>query len=76
MEKNTISPEKIEKAIPTSELQNMINKPLHAEKDKEKETESKSNEQGKLFFDGTSETPSIYEKRLDVPAFLRKSQDR
>ena len=43
---------------------------------KSKKTEPKSNEQGKLFFDGTSETPSIYEKRLDVPAFLRKSQDR
>ena len=54
----------------------MLNKPLHVEKDQEQKTEPKSNEQGKLFFDGTSETPSIYEKRLDVPAFLRKSQDR
>ena len=54
----------------------MINKPLHAGKTQEQKTESKSNKEGKLFFDGASETPSIYEKRLDVPAFLRKSQDR
>ena len=54
----------------------MINKPLHAEKAQEQQTESESNKESKLFFDGVNETPSIYEKRLDVPAFLRKSQDR
>jgi len=28
-----------------------------------------------LFFDDTRETPTMYENRLEVPAFLRKNQD-
>ena len=30
----------------------------------------------RLFFDDTKEAPAIYENRLEVPAFLRKNQDR
>ena len=28
------------------------------------------------IFDDTKDSPAIYEKRLEVPAFLRKQQDR
>ena len=64
----------IEKSVPTKDLQELVNKPLHAQKENpviiEKENTNKT-----LFFDDTQESPAIYEKRIEVPAFLRKQQD-
>jgi len=65
----------IEKAIPTEDLQELINKPLHAQKNNAIPEQNKEENQKTLIFDDTQEAPAIYEKRLDVPAFLRKQQE-
>ncbi len=65
----------IEKAIPTKDLQELVNKPLHAQKNITISEQNKEENQKTLIFDDTQETPAIYEKRLDVPAFLRKQQE-
>ena len=65
---------KVEKSIPTRELQELENKPLHAQKE-ESPVESNEDNQNRMVFDDTQESPSIYEKRLEVPAFLRKQQE-
>ncbi len=63
------------RTTPTRELQNLVNKPLHAQKVDEVQDNLKDNKTETLFFDDTRDTPAIYEKRLDVPAFLRKNQE-
>ena len=65
---------KVEKSVPTRELQELENKPLHAQKE-ESPAESNEEEQNRMVFDDTKESPAIYEKRLEVPAFLRKQQE-
>ena len=65
---------KVEKSVPTRELQELENKPLHAQK-KESPIESNEENQNRMVFDDTQESPAIYEKRLEVPAFLRKQQE-
>ena len=65
---------KIKKSIPTRELQELENKPLHAQKE-EYPVESNEESQNRMVFDDTQESPAIYEKRLEVPAFLRKQQE-
>ena len=65
---------RVEKSIPTRELQELENKPLHAQKE-ESPVESNEDNQNRMVFDDTQESPSIYEKRLEVPAFLRKQQE-
>ena len=65
----------IEKTVPTRDLQELVNKPLHAQKDNIITEQNKEDHQKKLVFDDTQESPAIYEKRLDVPAFLRKQQE-
>tara|TARA_B110000014_G_scaffold123209_1_gene84705 strand:+ start:168 stop:1355 length:1188 start_codon:yes stop_codon:yes gene_type:complete len=65
----------IEKTITTKDLQELVNKPLHAQKDNIITEQNKEDNQKTLVFDDTQESPSIYEKRLDVPAFLRKQQE-
>ena len=65
---------KVEKSVPTRELQELENKPLHAQKE-ESPVESNEEDQNRMVFDDTQESPSIYEKRLEVPAFLRKQQE-
>ena len=65
----------IEKTITTKDLQELVNKPLHAQKDNIITEQNKEDHQKTLVFDDTQESPSIYEKRLDVPAFLRKQQE-
>ena len=68
--------DKTERTTPTRELQNLVNKPLHAQKVDEVQDNDKEDKPETLLFDDTTETPAIYEKRLDVPAFLRKNQER
>ena len=65
---------KVEKSIPTRELQELENKPLHAQKE-ESPVESNEEDKNRMVFDDTQESPAIYEKRLEVPAFLRKQQE-
>ena len=65
---------KVEKSVPTRDLQELENKPLHAQKE-ESPVESNEDNQNRMVFDDTQESPSIYEKRLEVPAFLRKQQE-
>tara|TARA_B100000686_G_scaffold337634_1_gene409027 strand:+ start:1972 stop:3156 length:1185 start_codon:yes stop_codon:yes gene_type:complete len=65
---------KVEKSIPTRELQELENKPLHAQKE-ESPVESNEENQNRMVFDDTQESSAIYEKRLEVPAFLRKQQE-
>ena len=76
LDKNVKPVEKIEKTVPTSDLQNLVNKPLHAQKVDNSHNDNEQEKSEKLFFDDTKESPAIYENRLEVPAFLRKNQNR
>ena len=76
LDKNVRPVEKIEKTVPTSDLQNLVNRPLHTQKVDHLHNDNKKEKSEKLFFDDTKEAPAIYENRLEVPAFLRKNQDR
>ena len=64
----------IEKSVPTRTLQDLVNKPLHVQKEDAPE-EADETTQKRIVFDDTQESPAIYEKRLEVPAFLRKQQE-
>ncbi len=68
-------PNIIEKSVPTRELLDQVNEPLHAQKENTSEAIKEEDNQ-RLIFDDTKDSPAIYEKRLEVPAFLRKQQDR
>ena len=68
--------EKIERTVPTSDLQNLVNKPLHVQKVDNSNNDIEQEKSEKLFFDDTKEAPAIYDNRLEVPAFLRKNQNR
>ena len=77
---NTMSADKetsniVEKSVPTRELLDQVNEPLHAQKENVPEAMEKEDNQ-RLIFDDTKDSPAIYENRLEVPAFLRKQQDR
>ena len=64
----------IEKSVPTRTLQDLVNEPLHMQKEDAPE-EANETTQNRMVFDDTQESPGIYEKRLEVPAFLRKQQE-
>ncbi|SVE39271.1 uncharacterized protein METZ01_LOCUS492125, partial [marine metagenome] len=64
----------IEKSVPTRTLQDLVNEPLHMQKEDASE-EANETTQKRMVFDDTQESPGIYEKRLEVPAFLRKQQE-
>ena len=57
----------------TNHLQEIENKPLHAQK--EEPNEMKEKEAKILTFDDTSESPVIYGKDLQIPAFIRRQHD-
>ena len=75
LDKNAMPVEKIEKAVPTSDLQNLVNKPLHKQKNDNSDYMDEQEKPERLFFDDTKETTPIYDDRLEVPAFLRKNQN-
>ena len=63
---------------PTRELQEQHNKPLHIQKElKEKEEIEEVEKKRKpiLTFDDTSDSPVIYGKDLQIPAFIRRQHD-
>jgi len=64
----------IENSVPTRTLQDLVNEPLHMQKEDAPE-EANETTQKRMVFDDTQESPGIYEKRLEVPAFLRKQQE-
>jgi len=64
----------IEKSVPTRTLQDLVNEPLHMQKEDAPE-EANETTQKRMVFDDTQESTGIYEKRLEVPAFLRKQQE-
>ena len=65
---------------PTRQLQEQVNKPLHAQKESVEDNENNSNEEGEeknpvLTFDDTKDSPVIYGKDLQIPAFIRRQHD-
>ena len=64
-----------EKQVPTRALQDLVmNEPLHKQKTDSPEIADGKDQKRKIF-DDTQASPSFYEKRLEVPAFLRKQQE-
>tara|TARA_B100002003_G_scaffold234537_1_gene248576 strand:+ start:184 stop:1395 length:1212 start_codon:yes stop_codon:yes gene_type:complete len=61
----------------THHLQEQVNKPLHAQKEKSTENSQEEPEQKKtvLTFDDTQDAPVIYGKDLQIPAFIRRQHD-
>ena len=61
----------------TRHLQEQVNKPLHAQKEKSAENSQEEPEQKKtvLTFDDTQDAPVIYGKDLQIPAFIRRQHD-
>ena len=60
---------KVEKSVPTRELQELENKPLHAQKE-EPQVESNEDIENRLMFDDTQESSTIYEKRRLISDFI------
>ena len=65
---------------PTQQLQEQVNRPLHAQKENVEENEDNPNEEVEeknpvLTFDDTKESPVIYGKDLQIPAFIRRQHD-
>ena len=61
----------------TRQLQEQVNKPLHAQKDNENVEVNEENEEKKpiMTFDDTKDSPVIYGKDLQIPAFIRRQHD-
>jgi len=64
---------------PTRHLQEQVNKPLHVQKDKDEHlnnsVEKDIEESPILTFDDTKESPVIYGKDLQIPAFIRRQHE-
>ena len=65
---------------PTRQLQEQLNKPLHAQKedfvdDENNQIEESKNKKPVLTFDDTKDAPVIYGKDLQIPAFIRRQHD-
>ena len=60
--------------VATKVLQDLENKPLHVQKGDPSAITIESPKR-KLVFDGTQDTPIVYDKDLEVPAFIRRQQD-
>ena len=62
---------------PTRQLQDEVNKPLHAQKENIKKVERVNSESKKpvMTFDDTDEKPIIYGNDLKIPAFIRRQHD-
>jgi len=62
---------------PTRQLQDEVNKPLHAQKENVENVENANPESKKpvMTFDDTDEKPIIYGNDLKIPAFIRRQHD-
>ena len=72
-EVNKIKEDESFKPPKTNQLQEVENKPLHAQK----EIDQKENIDSEkvITFDDTSDSPVIYGKDLQIPAFIRRRHD-
>ena len=72
-EVNKIKEDESFKPPKTNQLQEVENKPLHAQKvsDQKENTDSEK----VITFDDTSDSPVIYGKDLQIPAFIRRRHD-
>ena len=59
---------------PTRQLQDEVNKPLHAQKENVEDTATKK-QKPIMTFDDTDDKPIIYGNDLKIPAFLRRQHD-
>ena len=67
---------KTTETLQTKQIQEQVNNPLHVQKDNEElETEDVKEKKPILTFDDTSDSPVIYGKDLQIPAFIRKQHD-
>ena len=65
---------------PTRQLQEQVNRPLHAQKENTEVQEEVQKEEVEpknpvLTFDDTKDSPVIYGKDLQIPAFIRRQHD-
>ena len=64
---------------PTRQLQEQVNKPLHAQKDNievfDEVKKEKEDKKSLLTFDDTNDKPVIYGNDLQIPAFIRRQHD-
>ena len=65
---------------PTRQLQEQVNRPLHAQKEDTEVQEEVQKEEVEpknpvLTFDDTKDSPVIYGKDLQIPAFIRRQHD-
>ena len=62
---------------PTRQLQDEVNKPLHAQKENIEKVDGVNSESKKpvMTFDDTDEKPIIYGNDLKIPAFIRRQHD-
>ena len=67
---------KTTETLHTKQIQEQVNNPLHVQKDNEElETEDVKEKKPILTFDDTNDSPVIYGKDLQIPAFIRKQHD-
>ena len=59
----------------TKQLQEQVNKPLHAQMENEADSEQNTEDKPIMTFDDTKDTPVVYGKDLQIPAFIRRQQD-
>ena len=59
---------------PTRQLQDEVNKPLHAQKENVEDTKPEK-QKPVLTFDDTDDKPIIYGNDLKIPAFIRRQHD-
>ena len=65
---------------PTRQLQEQVNRPLHAQKENNEDQDDVQNEEVEeknpvMTFDDTKDSPVIYGKDLQIPAFIRRQHD-
>ena len=59
---------------PTRQLQDEVNKPLHAQKENDEDTKAEK-QKPVMTFDDTDDRPVIYGNDLKIPAFIRRQHD-
>jgi len=77
-EEQQISNTNPQEAPPTRQLQEQHNKPLHIQKKLDQKENTENNKEKKkpsIVFDDTSDSPVIYGKDLQIPAFIRRQHE-
>lgn len=77
-EEQQISNTNPQEALPTRQLQERHNKPLHIQKKLDQKENTENNKEKKkpsIVFDDTSDSPVIYGKDLQIPAFIRRQHE-